>query len=483
MAFEQYESPTDKVEAPAPAPVYSDTSSSNASYTSASTHLSDIATYQLHAVQISGANTEAPLGRPGLLEIGKPSVPGESPVAKPITSEMMKDRFAKFESLMKHSPPPEDTAETVRDIGKALIKGDVKGIQDALAKVTDEKQLQAIADYLYGALGVQAQAIPGKGLKFELNPESAGGGLGRGNGYIARPRADSYSISISIYPDKVDAVVRSKVGFNDGFAKLSDAEAGSELQNAIFNPHRYRNPSRDQKGDQNPQPHPNPQTPGIPSSRPERNPESRPSGPVPSPESTGPAGTRDNVPPRGPEARPPAPEAPASRPEAPAPKPEAPAPRDVELMQKLRNLEEFKVRWNESLGTLDKTPFGPVMRELGQQLASGKLNVEAIQKLLKQVKISEEDLPAMAKLLASFNQNMQEMYGFGVSFGFAGKGNEITLTGVQVETGGANSTKLSIGLTGDAKGTQAGIAGTTETDAMKRYQELIRGGRQDTAKK
>lgn len=71
---------------------------------------------------------------------------------------------------------------------------------------------------------------------------------------------------------------------------------------------------------------------------------------------------------------------------------------------------------------LDKTPLGPVVKELGQQLAAGKLDVEKLQKLMKDIKMDGEEgekqfyrslISLIQMLLSSHNTSLQQ---FGAMF-------------------------------------------------------------------
>lgn len=91
------------------------------------------------------------------------------------------------------------------------------------------------------------------------------------------------------------------------------------------------------------------------------------------------------------------------------------------------NVEEFKARWTEASAGLAKTPMKPLIAELGNQLASGKLNPEALQKALAGTKISEDEFSAMSRQLKLFREDLKELYGLDLQPTYSGKGDQISL--------------------------------------------------------
>jgi hypothetical protein len=98
----------------------------------------------------------------------------------------------------------------------------------------------------------------------------------------------------------------------------------------------------------------------------------------------------------------------------------------------------------DSLG-LSKGPLGPVIKELGEQLASGKIDSEKIQKLMKDAKFPAEDYRAMRTLLQRFSDDLADEYGIDVQFKFEGKGDKMQVSGISVQDNkGAHQFNMSL---------------------------------------
>ncbi len=151
-------------------------------------------------------------------------------------------------------------------------------------------------------------------------------------------------------------------------------------------------------------------------------------------------------------------------------------------------IAEFKTRWNESSKSLTNTPLMPLMSQLGEQLAAGKLNPEALQKALDKVKFAEEDLPKMHRAMQQFREDMTELFGLDVNPLFRGKGDEISVTGLIItEANGdfANNAQIHIDKTEAPQSKvvfRRGITGPIVTEisvdgAMTKLHEHVKAGR------
>lgn len=153
------------------------------------------------------------------------------------------------------------------------------------------------------------------------------------------------------------------------------------------------------------------------------------------------------------------------------------------------NIEEFKARWNESSKLLENNPLKPVVSELRDQLASGKLNANALQKVLEKVSFAEEDFLSVNRAMKQFREDMQELFGLDVNPVFRGKGEMISITGLTIsEANGIfdHNAKVHIDTktgTSTAKVVfERGINGPIVSeisvdDAMKTFQKHVRAGR------
>lgn len=153
------------------------------------------------------------------------------------------------------------------------------------------------------------------------------------------------------------------------------------------------------------------------------------------------------------------------------------------------NIEEFKIRWNESSKLMENNPLKPLVAELRDQLASGKLNAHATQKVLEKVNIAEEEFLAVNRAMKQFREDMKELYGLDVNPVFRGKGEHIELSGLTIsEANGVfdHNAKIHIDTqTGTStakvvfeKGVNGPIISEISVDgAMKKFQEHIKAGR------
>lgn len=119
-----------------------------------------------------------------------------------------------------------------------------------------------------------------------------------------------------------------------------------------------------------------------------------------------------------------------------------------------KNAAEFKESWNQSLKDLglEKSPVGPLMKEIGEQLASGKLDAEKLQKLMKDVKFSEEELRSVKRLLRAFNDDLVEEYGIYLNLNFVGNKGNIGVGSITVaEAGGAHQFNTSMTITNEGE--------------------------------
>lgn len=117
-----------------------------------------------------------------------------------------------------------------------------------------------------------------------------------------------------------------------------------------------------------------------------------------------------------------------------------------------KNAAEFKESWNQSLKDLglEKTPVGPLMKEIGEQLASGKLDAEKLQKLMKGVSFSEEELRSVKRLLRAFNDDLVEDCGIYLNLSFVGNKGNISVGSITVsEAGGAHQFNTSMTVTNE----------------------------------
>lgn len=168
------------------------------------------------------------------------------------------------------------------------------------------------------------------------------------------------------------------------------------------------------------------------------------------------------------------------------------AERAVKAMRDAAKVEEFKVRWEESVKSngLDKTPLGPVVKELGQQLAAGKLDVEKLQKLMKDIKMDGEEGEKLMNLLKGFNEDMLSMYGMKITPEFKGK-NLTGLTISEAEQRGTTPHTLTVPVEGKpeaSKVLKGGIAPSEPTpltveQAVKKLNSNVVAGRQDIRKR
>ncbi len=157
-----------------------------------------------------------------------------------------------------------------------------------------------------------------------------------------------------------------------------------------------------------------------------------------------------------------------------------------------KNIDEFKVRWNESARkyNLDSGPFGPVIKELGEQLASGKLNAEKIQSLLKSICYPNDELDNFAKQLHAFAADLHEMYGVKPIFEFSGRQGQGAVKSISIaeykHNGFAPNASIKIAEAGQPQAIieQRGFAGPSITiqtvdQVMNKFNGFIRSGRQD----
>lgn len=119
-----------------------------------------------------------------------------------------------------------------------------------------------------------------------------------------------------------------------------------------------------------------------------------------------------------------------------------------------KNIAAFKESWHQSVKDLglDKTAVGPLMNEIGEQLAAGKLDVEKLQKLMKGVSLPEEDLRKVSRLIRAFNEDLSEEYGLYLNLSFKGGKDGVTVDSISVaEAGGAHqfNTSIKIASTGE----------------------------------
>lgn len=115
-----------------------------------------------------------------------------------------------------------------------------------------------------------------------------------------------------------------------------------------------------------------------------------------------------------------------------------------------KSAAEFKESWNQSLADLglEKSPVGPLMKEIGEQLASGKLDADKLQTLMKDVKFSEEELRGVKRLLRAFNDDLVEEYGIYLNLNFVGNKGNISVGSITVaEAGGAHQFNTSMTIT------------------------------------
>ncbi len=166
----------------------------------------------------------------------------------PITRQSVNERVERFQDRLKSSPPP-SSMMLIKDMGKALITGDSVWLQRSLHGVTDQKQLEVIADYLSEAFAMPVRAVPGEGLQFNLGRQ------------VSRPAPNDLPIpglqpldasfprrimrDITIYQDRilVDDMYFAQHNVADSRTplmsqsrvKYSDFAAMCELQQAVFN--------------------------------------------------------------------------------------------------------------------------------------------------------------------------------------------------------------------------------------------------------
>jgi len=145
-------------------------------------------------------------------------------------------------------------------------------------------------------------------------------------------------------------------------------------------------------------------------------------------------------------------------------------------------VDVFAASWKEKSKELEKSPLGPVIAELGKQLADGKLDPEALQKALKDVKFNADDQAKYDKMLKQFTNDLKERYGLDVQIDWRGKGSEVYAASLSIsEANGAHqfNTSIRIDLTGKAiardefrEGTAGPIVKDMSTgDAMKKLRE------------
>ncbi len=163
--------------------------------------------------------------------------------------------------------------------------------------------------------------------------------------------------------------------------------------------------------------------------------------------------------------------------------------RELHLDVQTKSIEEFRAQWNESarMNNLDNGPFRAVIRELGEQLAHGRLNPEKIQILLKSIRYPEEELEHLAKSLRFFAADIHEMYGIKPIFEYSARNGVKSLTIAENKMNDFHhNTSIRISETGqpeamdEYRGFNVGSGRRMAVDqVMNKLSGLIRAGRKD----
>lgn len=113
----------------------------------------------------------------------------------------------------------------------------------------------------------------------------------------------------------------------------------------------------------------------------------------------------------------------------------APAEKESPLTpREAANVAEFQARWKESMKSagLADGPLQPLFEELGQQLASGKIDAAKLQELMKKGCFTDEDVEKVSKALRALNKDLRDMYGLEMRFGFKGSNDQVTIKEITV---------------------------------------------------
>ncbi|MBA3994260.1 MAG: hypothetical protein C0469_12100 [Cyanobacteria bacterium DS2.3.42] len=113
-------------------------------------------------------------------------------------------------------------------------------------------------------------------------------------------------------------------------------------------------------------------------------------------------------------------------------------------------IKAFNEAWTKSSKALEKTPLEPLVSELGKQLASGKLDPEALQKVLKDIKLPADDLDGLSAKFRQLREGLQKDYGLDVEIGWLGKGEQVMPGSLTIkEANGAHqdNAQIRVGLT------------------------------------
>ena len=160
-------------------------------------------------------------------------------------------------------------------------------------------------------------------------------------------------------------------------------------------------------------------------------------------------------------------------------------PEDLKIsigeFEKALKMREFKKQFEESASSLglDKSPLGPALKAVSDQLAAGKFDPKALQDVMKNTVIPEADMRKLQVLMKEFNADAKAKFGLTVNFDYSGKGDQVSLGNIKIEHNAGNDISIALNVSryGQVRAEQTfGDNGPTELKpnyAFDRFQSSV----------